>query len=66
MQLICLRIDVVSLRVPTLTYSGNGGAYSYLHTWGSDYKPTVRTLEGLSRLGCLGCTIEAEVVQRLL
>jgi ferric-chelate reductase len=26
---------------------------------------TVRTLEGLSRLGCLGCAIEAEVVQRL-
>jgi hypothetical protein len=25
----------------------------------------VRTLEGLSRLGCLGCAIEAEVVQRL-
>jgi transposase len=27
---------------------------------------SVRTLEGLSRLGCLGCAIEAEVVQRLL
>jgi hypothetical protein len=26
----------------------------------------VRTLEGLSRLDCLGCAIEAEVVQRLL
>jgi hypothetical protein len=25
---------------------------------------SVRTLEGLSRLGCLGCAIEAEVVQQ--
>jgi hypothetical protein len=27
-------------------------------------KTDVRTLEGLFRLGCLGCAIEAEVVQR--